>query len=311
MYAQAAISFAVTLVLAAYALLESVMRKKPALFQRLAAAIAAGSAIFLYQSTYYLLYVPLVAVFYLIGSTYLERKGMALAAAGLAYVLLVYGNATAILMQAALIGLFFSMRAEQIYVIRKSGRNDMAVEGNRDAFQIFVGLLIALAYFLAPPERADLAVLAAIILGYGFVSLIMNSDLGELSRMFKNFERKGVRYASGASWLAIGMLLSLSVLQSAHQILLVIAALFFADSAATIIGMRSKRKLFYNNRKSYAGTIAYFLIVAAFGYFLIGAFALVAAAVAALVESVDIHIDDNLDVAIALVLLFAIYNLLA
>jgi dolichol kinase len=96
----------------------------------------------------------------------------------------------------------------------------------------------------------------------------------------------------------------LTLLSSQQQILASLAILGIGDAASTIIGRRSRRKLPYNARKTYGGTFAFFLASAPFAIYFAGAPGLFVAAAAALAESAESKIDDNLIVAVACVVLF-------
>ena len=96
----------------------------------------------------------------------------------------------------------------------------------------------------------------------------------------------------------------LTLLSSQPQILASLAILGIGDAASTIVGRRSKRKLSYNARKTMGGTLAFFLSSAPFAFLFAGAPALLVCALAALAESAEAKIDDNLIVAVACVVLF-------
>ena len=90
-----------------------------------------------------------------------------------------------------------------------------------------------------------------------------------------------------------------------------IIAVFFGDSAATIVGISARRAapLPYNRHKTIVGTLAFFIVTAVLGYFLIGAYAILLAAILALIEGLYISIDDNIRSGIAVVILGAILGL--
>ncbi|MFA6907423.1 MAG: hypothetical protein WC263_01205, partial [Candidatus Micrarchaeia archaeon] len=96
----------------------------------------------------------------------------------------------------------------------------------------------------------------------------------------------------------------LTLLSSQPQILASLAILGIGDAASTIIGRRSRRKLPYNARKTYGGTLAFFLVSAPFAVCFAGASALLVSAAAALAESAESKIDDNLIIAAVCVILF-------
>jgi len=114
--------------------------------------------------------------------------------------------------------------------------------------------------------------------------------------IFQKFERSGGNYR-GAFYFYLSSAVSLFLfpLQIA---MLSIAVLALGDSFSTAAGIFGKRRIFYNRKKTWEGTIAGFSAAFA-GCFLINPYLALPAALAGMfVESLPIKIDDNLTVPI-------------
>ena len=122
--------------------------------------------------------------------------------------------------------------------------------------------------------------------------------------LIERFERPGVVAGYGAMTFTAAVLCILTLLSSQPQILASLAILGIGDAASTIVGRRSKRKLPYNARKTYGGTLAFFIASAPFAFLFAGPAALIVASAAAIAESAESKIDDNLIIAVVCVILF-------
>jgi dolichol kinase len=120
------------------------------------------------------------------------------------------------------------------------------------------------------------------------------------------FERRGANHFEGAIWYSAGLLLPLSILPYPEQAAAAVFILAVGDSASTLFGLHGKRKLPYNPKKTMLGTFAFF-VFSSISVAIAGWMALVASAVCALVESLELGIDDNITVSLAATaLLFAL-----
>ncbi len=123
-----------------------------------------------------------------------------------------------------------------------------------------------------------------------------HSALDSIHAMFENFERSGGNYR-GAFYFYLSSAVSL-FLFPLPVALLSITVLALGDSFSTAVGIFGKRKIFYNRRKTWEGTIAGFAAAFA-GCFLINPYlALPAAFFGMFVESLPLKIDDNLTMPI-------------
>jgi dolichol kinase len=176
------------------------------------------------------------------------------------------------------------------------------VDMNEDERQILHMLLglgcIAMAQLLGV-ELSAYVVSVALVIGLVLVHIKLSFiRLGHwLEWLLERFERPGVLAGYGALTFTAAVLCLLTLLSSQPQILASLSILGIGDAASTIAGRRSKRRLPYNPRKTYGGTLAFFLASAPFALFFAGAPALLVAAIAALAESLESRIDDNLIIA--------------
>ena len=113
-----------------------------------------------------------------------------------------------------------------------------------------------------------------------------------------------------------GAWISKLTLLEAYQPLFIgaaVAALFFADPAATIVGSHfGGRKLPHNRSKSIYGTLAFFLSLALVGYFLLGFLAVPFAAILAIAESVKWAVDgwavdDNVAISVIYAAIYLLF----
>lgn len=179
-------------------------------------------------------------------------------------------------------------------------------EVRRDFLQILMGIAVLVPILLLP-HYYRYAIFAMIIFGYALINYISGQS-GRLRSRTGVFERDGVNYGTGAIHLAAGIALMLGFASTLSFAVFGIAALIFGDAAATIVGMHfyRSRRIPHNRRKSYAGTIAFFIVSAAFGIVALGISGVLMAVVLAVVESIDMPVDDNVAIPIATLLMNAL-----
>ncbi len=177
-------------------------------------------------------------------------------------------------------------------------RNKKHLEIKRDIFQILIGAVVILA-ILALGGYARPVVFSLVVLGLVYSNLISTNPRAPFGGFLASMERSSTTFGIGAFYLAMGVSLILGLVTSMPLVLLSLAALFFGDSAATIVGVLfGSIKLPYNRSKSVQGLFGYFAVVALFGYPIVGAYSIVAGLAFAVVESLRVPIDDNIAVAI-------------
>ena len=183
-------------------------------------------------------------------------------------------------------------------------------EDERQIFNIFLGLCsIALVEFLGV-QLAAYIVGAILVLGLLLVHMKLSGfPLGFLEKLVERFERPGVTPGYGAMTIAAGALAILTLISQKEQILAALVILGFGDAASTLVGRRSKRKLPWSREKTFGGSFAFFAASLPAAYFA-GFPALLVAGAAAIAESLEANIDDNLIVAVVCVVLFRVAGLI-
>ena len=179
-------------------------------------------------------------------------------------------------------------------------------EDERQIFHLALGLaLIAIVQVIGVGLSAYI-VSVSLVVGLVLVHIKLSyMHLGKhIEWLIQRFERPGVVAGYGAMTFTAAVLCILTLLSSQPQILASLSILGIGDAASTIVGRRSNRKLPYNARKTMGGTLAFFLASAPFAVYFAGPAALIVAAAAALAESAESKIDDNLIIAVACVILF-------
>jgi dolichol kinase len=185
-------------------------------------------------------------------------------------------------------------------------RGTRKVETNRDVVQILLGIVVFALLALLSQPYSIYGVFALIIIGYAVTSLYAGrrGREGAYGRMVSTLERSNVTHGIGAVYLAVGTMLVMGFAGSRGLVLFGIAALFFADSIATIIGMHIGRvRMPHNKGKTLEGSIAFFLVLALLGFALIGMYAVPLAAALAIIESLKVRLDDNLRSGIVMALI--------
>lgn len=182
-----------------------------------------------------------------------------------------------------------------------------AMEMKRDLIQMALGLAV-LVVMLVWQQGYFYIMFWVILVAYLFNNLI--SKTGSAFRWLSRFERRDAEFGLGAMHLAAGAAILLGFADY-RLALFGIFPLFFGDALATMTGISfyRSRKLPHNRRKSYAGTISFFIAVAAPGVIILGIWGVLLAAVLALVESIELPVDDNTTVPIATLILGRILGL--
>ncbi|MGC8669911.1 MAG: diacylglycerol/polyprenol kinase family protein [Candidatus Micrarchaeia archaeon] len=227
--------------------------------------------------------------------------------------ILLYSSITKILTIAGVfgIGLFFGLLyTEQIGLIkrlREETKKAKSTEINRDVFQIVLGLI--LLTILELYKEGPLLIFSFILIAYAFNGLYSKSGfLKNFYRFLSHFERRKEYYGLGAAYIASGTAILIGFISNIGFLEASIAVLFFADSIATIVGIKFKKqiKLPYNHKKTLAGSIA-FLIVSFISLYLIN-FSLVSVLIVSItltiIESASNSIDDNILLPVALVIFY-------
>lgn len=270
---------------------------------------AFGIILALIQNANALLFFSILVVFDLIAFTYGSKEGFFLVLIGIVYLFLGSQNLSInIVAQAMLFGLISEFW--QIKFNTKSQAN-RKVETNRDIVQIILGIIIIFIFYSVKMSYAEFSILMMIMLGYLTINYGAADGNSRFAKYMKNFERNFTKFGQGAAWLAIGALAAIGFVADTRYIMIVFFAIFIGDALATIVGVRfGKYKLPYNERKSIAGSLAYFVSMAIFPYILYGLFAIPLAIVATIVETLPLKIDDNFSVPTALIIIYLVAEVL-
>ncbi len=251
-------------------------------------------------------FVALSAFFYLDDNT-LFYPLVIIGFAYLGLMILLFGVAASAASFAAACGIGLMAGLEsRVYGFRgkkpqKNGRNKLEIK--RDVVQVALGIIVIMVFLAGGRVYGILAVAGLALLGYLFNSAFMPSD-NAVGRFARSFERKRAVSGEGALFMAAGSMLILGLVPSVNYAVFGLSAIFFADSAATIIGViAGRKKLPHNSRKSFAGTLSYFVVLVVIGIPLIGLYAILVSIVLAVVESLPVALDDNASTSIAFVIL--------
>lgn len=182
------------------------------------------------------------------------------------------------------------------------------IEDERQIFHIFLALCSLSLVLLFGVPAASLMVAALLLAGLVLVhAKLSGRSLGALEALVARFERHGVTPGYGALTIAAGTLAILTLISKPEHMLASLAILGFGDAASTLAGMRSRQPLPYNRKKTWGGTLAFFLASAP-AFLFAGWPALAVAAAAAIAESLESKIDDNLTIAVVCVICFRLFG---
>ena len=136
------------------------------------------------------------------------------------------------------IGLMAGLEA-RIYGFRgrkpqKNGRKKLEIR--RDVVQIVLGIIVIAVFLAAGRIYGILAVAGLALLGYLFNSASMQAE-NAVGRFARSFERERAVRGEGALFMAAGSMLILGLVAPVNYALFGLSAIFFADSAATIVGV--------------------------------------------------------------------------
>jgi dolichol kinase len=177
-------------------------------------------------------------------------------------------------------------------------------EDERQIFHIALGICSMALVWIAGVQIAAYVVGVILVLGLMLVHLkLSGARLGLLEHLVQRFERPGATPGYGALTIAAGTLAIMTLIAKPENILASLVILGVGDAASTLVGRRSKKKLAHNRKKTYGGTLSFFIASLPAAYFA-GLPAVAVAAVAALAESFESDMDDNLIIAIVCVVGF-------
>jgi len=183
------------------------------------------------------------------------------------------------------------------------GRNTSRETG-RDALQIAGGIIMIVLLLLFGAAKSRIAYTVALV-----ILLIAGTYLSlhpryALSRYIINFERHGVPLGIGAIWFGSGIIIAYGLTDSIRLLTLILLSVTVCDPLATIIGMRIKSpRIFYNTKKTIAGTATFALIAAFAGYLILSWSGVFIGILGAVIESIPYEaFDDNFMIPVVLAL---------
>jgi dolichol kinase len=187
---------------------------------------------------------------------------------------------------------------------------NFSFELRRKIFHFFFGLF--LIFILIYSGRINLIIFLSIFLIIGCIMIVLMRQGRKIPIAYwfeDKFERENARFPGyGAFWYVVGALLLALSLGSIDEIAAAIVALAAGDAAATIFGVRGRHKLPHNPRKTVEGSVAFFVFTLPACLF-VGWIGIEMAAMAAIAESLDTPVDDNILIPVAAILFFAILSI--
>lgn len=181
----------------------------------------------------------------------------------------------------------------------QKGRS-VSKEVPRDLVQIAGGIVIILGIVFIGIVKSLFFLTIFILIYFLIINSVKDKHSFKAARFLTSLERENTKLGIGASWFAIGILALVSVAHNLNFIILVVIAVTFGDSIATIVGSKLKGpKLFFNKKKSYSGFFSMFAVTAIAGFYLLGIYGIIYAIVAVFAEALSTFpIDDNFSIPV-------------
>ncbi len=146
-----------------------------------------------------------------------------------------------------------------------------------------------------------------LLFGLSLVNItFLGKKVGPVQWLVQRFERSDTRFPGwGSACYATGVLLAATFLEDPNAIAASIIILGIGDGFSTLVGVMGKTRIPYNRKKTVEGSAAFFVASLA-GYFFVGDAVFLPALFAALVESLDLPIDDNITIPVATTIVFMV-----
>jgi dolichol kinase len=180
-------------------------------------------------------------------------------------------------------------------------------EAKRQAIHFLV-CMAALAVFLLLSRNWLLAITFSVLLvGSLLINMtVRNSKIHLVEWFVGEFEREGVRLPGwGSACLATGVLILAAYMRQPAGLAAGLVVLGIGDGLSTLVGRRGMHRLPWNGKKTAEGTLAFFVGSLA-AWIFIGPLSVPLAAVAALAESLDLGIDDNLVIPVVCTIVLSV-----
>lgn len=177
-------------------------------------------------------------------------------------------------------------------------------EIGRQIIHLIIGLAVVASLLLF--GQTITAILLSTILLVGTLIInwkMLGSKVPVADWFHERFERKAQRFPGyGSAWYIVGLMFLTLFSKDASTAAAIAFILASGDAFSTIIGLHGKRKLNYNKKKTFEGTVA-FIVFSLPAYFIIGPNIIPLAVFAAVVEGLPFSYDDNITIPIACVFL--------
>jgi len=187
----------------------------------------------------------------------------------------------------------------------KPSKQDGQFEWRRQIVHILFGAALIGVGILFGKTALLMLLLLLVAIGFTGSQLEMRGvKVPVWHELLQAFERKEAFPAKGALNYVTGALLAVSFSQNFQFALAAIALLAFGDGFSTMVGKHyGKTKLHWNAKKTWKGSIAFFLAGGIFAFPFIGVVAFAYSLALAFIESFDLDVDDNLLIPVAALLL--------
>jgi dolichol kinase len=173
-------------------------------------------------------------------------------------------------------------------------------ETHRKLFHMAFGAALAIGIFILGKDDGLMALFAMLAAGLPIIHWKMtgNED-GFVDLFLFHMERRVVVPGTGALMFVVGAILALAFSSQVQHAVAVLMMFALGDGASTIVGLRGTHQIFYNRRKTWEGTVTFFVAAACGGFPLLGFGGLPLAALLALTESLPLPVDDNIAIPTA------------
>ncbi len=177
----------------------------------------------------------------------------------------------------------------------------------RQVIHILFGACVMLGIALAGVKATALALLVLLSVALLFITWSM---LGRRNLLFdfliEKFERRVDIPSKGALMYLIGSLFLVTFSMQVEFALASIGILAFGDGLATLFGVRGRTRLWWNEKKSLEGAVAFVVGGTLASVPLIGFSGVIYSTLLALIETLPTGLDDNLLIPVAAIVLNAV-----
>ncbi|MDD5022588.1 MAG: hypothetical protein PHU63_00260 [Candidatus ainarchaeum sp.] len=184
----------------------------------------------------------------------------------------------------------------------------MKNENYRQYIHMAATLLVLLFMEFFGRTGTVLMLILVLLVGSLIINIkIIKNRIPLIDGLINLFERDNPRFVGyGSAWLVVGCLLTITFLSDINQIKSVIWILGIGDGMSTLVGIKSRKKLPYNKKKTINGSVAMFLSSIPV-YFLIGPMGVLIAAACTIIESIELPINDNASIPLIGIIILKLF----